>query len=223
MTPLERSRFAADVDAVATANSTPTRFGLLDSARQLIDSARANIRAHHGWTSGIADCLLDLKSCCAVIWCQACVTGQLAERVWRTRHLCALVASVLSVCAVGSFVTNWMPAPCNPQHDVEYSYDDEYAACVDAYQISAWYVTASIMGFIFCLATCVITALIRAHVRKRDNIPATVCEGADDYFCACCCLPCTQCQLIRHELGRSSADRYRLLSSDCSADGAMLV
>ena len=136
--------------------------------------------------------------------------------------LCALIASALSLCAVASFVSNWVPPPCD-QKDVTYSYDDAYAACAQSYYSSFGYVVISTLGLVFCLASCVITALVRAHVRKRDSIPATVCEGADDYCCAGCCLPCTQCQLLRHELGRSSADRYRLLSSDGSADGAMLV
>lgn len=219
MTPLERSRFASEA-----ANGPQT--GALDSARAWLNSARQNIASHHGWTSGCADCLQDGKSCIIVIFCQACVTGQLAERVWRRKYLCATVATLLSICALASLTERLMPLPCAGEAPIDYTYgddDSQFVACASAYYSSGWYVSLAVLGWLFCLGSCVITAMVRAHIRRRDQIPATVCEGADDYCCACCCLPCTQCQIIRHELGRTSAERYRFLSADGSADGAMMV
>jgi hypothetical protein len=98
---------------------------------------------------------------------------------------------------------------------------------------------AGIFGCGMCVLTTLVRSYIRKrdnipvtgecrsppHVRMRRNGPLlspfvsfvrdafpSVCAGLDDVACAVCCLPCVQCQLMRHE-GMTSG-RYSLASSD---------
>ena len=97
--------------------------------------------------------------------------------------------------------------------DKDGDYDaKDYAFCDGIYYSSAQYAIASILAGIFGCGMCVLTTLVRSYIRERDSIPATLCAGLDDVTCAICCLPCVQCQLMRHE--GMTQGRYHLTSSD---------
>ena len=124
------------------------------------------------------------------------------------------MAAVLWIGALGSLMVNYYEPPCSGKDvDQDGDYDTlDFAACDGVYYSSGQYALASFFAGIFGCGMCVLTTLVRSYIRKRDNIPATVCAGLDDLTCAVCCLPCVQCQLMRHE-GMTSG-RYSLSSSD---------
>jgi Cys-rich protein (TIGR01571 family) len=175
MTPLERSRFAAD-----SANAeSPSR---LDSARQWIDSARQNVMTHHGWTTGLGDCCSDCTSCCSVIVCAPTVVGQLTEKMWPSsssigpfKFTCLIVAAILWTGALGSLMVHYYSPPCSGKDmDEDGDYDTlDYAACDGIYYNSGKYAIASFLAGIFGCGMCVLTTLVRSYIRKRDNIPVT--------------------------------------------------
>ena len=236
MTPLERSRFAADS---ANGEESPMPLGPLGSAREFINTTQENIRTHHGWSSGIGDCCADCKSMIAVTACQATTTGQLVERTWRKKNSCICVAAILWMGAIGNLVVNYYSPVCTAGMDVNgdgavnqaelakgldanadglISQDEladkteDFYDCEQAYYTSGRYAIASLLGSIFVVGLAVLTMLLRRHIRKRDSIPVTVCAGLDDCVCAVVCLPCVQCQLMRHE--GMVGDQYRLVSPD---------
>lgn len=115
MTPLERSRFAAD--SANTEEAQP--LGPAGSARQWVDQTRESIRSHHGWTSGLGDCAADCKTCCAVCFCQPIVVGQLIERVYRRKWSCLLITAFLALGASGNLFATWYEPPCEKVYDTD--------------------------------------------------------------------------------------------------------
>ena len=87
----------------------------------------------------------------------------------------------------------------------------------DEYYSSGRFLAASVFGTFFLLGMCFLTMLGRSHIRKRDSIPVTVCTGFDDCCCAALCLPCVQCQLMRHE-GLTGENGYLVVSPDGATD-----
>jgi len=168
--------------------------------------------------------------------------GQLVERIWRRKYSCIVIATVLWIGAVGNLISTWyLPSNCDDYMDVNSdgvvnqqelmvaadSNQDglitgnemragvqPYYDCQSRYYSSAAFITFSTLGGIFLCGMCCLTMLVRRHVRHRDNIPATVCAGLDDCLCATCCLPCAQCQIMRHE-GLIGA-KYKLFSPNGS-------
>jgi len=113
MTPLERSRFAANVAMASEAAPRSGLLGAIDSARLALDTARQNIIAHHGWTTGVGDCLLDVTSCCAVVWCFPTVLAQFAERLLSQRRFtCVLVGLVLWLGLAATFAFAYYRPAC---------------------------------------------------------------------------------------------------------------
>ena len=155
---------------------------------------------------------------------------------------CIVIATVLWIGAVGNLISTWyLPSNCDDYMDVNSdgvvnqqelmvaadSNQDglitgnemragvqPYYDCQSRYYSSAAFITFSTLGGIFLCGMCCLTMLVRRHVRHRDNIPATVCAGLDDCLCATCCLPCAQCQIMRHE-GLIGA-KYKLFSPNGS-------
>ena len=237
MTPLERSRFAAE----SANEEAPQRLGPLGSARRWMDQTTETIRSHHGWTSGLGDCCSDCKSCCVVMICQSTVVGQLLERLTRRKWTCVVVSSLLWLGALANLCADWYTPSCSgymdDNHDgtvsdhelarnIDANQDGEasvsemegamqpYLDCQGAYYASTPFLLTTFLGSSFMLGVCVLTWCIRAQIRKRDNIPPTVCSGLDDCICALCCLMCTQCQIMRHE--GLVGSKYRLFSPDGS-------
>lgn len=262
MTPLERSRFAASALNEDSELTTQPLGDALDSARQWVAQTRENIAEHHGWTTGLCECYSDLKSCCAVMVCEATVAGQLYERLWQREGSCVVIASILWVGSFGSLLVNYWDIfpPCtsamllfdaqlegggdangdgtvtgtelraaldlNNDGNLTYgevfktvdSASSQYDECVTAFYNSPAYYCASVLGFVFFCGMCVLTMAVRRRVRERDQIPATVCAAVDDCACVCCCLMCTQCQIMRHE--GLVGSRYKLLSPDGTSEFA---
>jgi len=235
MTPLERSRFAAD--SAISEEAQP--LGPAGSARQWVDQTRESIRSHHGWTSGLGDCAADCKTCCAVCFCQPVVVGQLIERVYRRKWSCLLITVLLALGASGNLFATWYEPPCEKvydmDHDGELTHEElnadangdgmitttelvdkvsPYYDCQQDFYTSGRFIAASVLGVLFVVSACCLTMLVRAHVRKRDSIPVTICSGLDDCICAALCMSCVQCQILRHE--GLVEGRYRLLSPDAS-------
>ena len=166
--------------------------------------------------------------------------GQLVQRyVCRGKFTCMLLATVLWVGAVANLYVTFFKPQCGdpywyaqtadaasdkvvPPTDEEYAKAlEEWRACEDAYYSSSNFAVASVLSTIFASGMCVFTMLVRSFVRDRDRIPATLCAGLDDCVCALCCLPCVQCQLMRHE--GMTGGRYKLVSSDGSSEGLYQV
>lgn len=262
MTPLEQSRFAAGV-AMAADAPRGGLYGALESVRQTLDTARQNIISHHGWTSGVCDCLLDCTSCCAVIWCLPTVLAQFAERVWKIKHTCAFVAVLLWIVTVAQLIYQlYVPScslvPCPPScldasscSECEISevqsgqsrlvFDSEtqqvrvapvqmklsvtrasLEACktVQAYYDSPFFLGIAAVAFVFLPMTCLLTMALRAHIRKRDEIPPTIMAGLDDCLCALACSLCVVSQAMRHE--GLTHGRYKILSTS-GRDEALMV
>ena len=114
--------------------------------------------------------------------------------------------------AIANFIVNWWTPRCVKTVDdiIEYEY------CLESYYYSVFFYTASALSTGFLLISCVVTMLVRRHVRQRDNIPVTVCAGLDDAFCACLCTLCVQCQIMRHE--GMVHGKYNLCSTTGRAD-----
>ena len=235
MTPRERSRFAAD-----TANEEVARpLGPLGSAREFITNARDRLRTHAGWSDGLGDCLTDRKTCLSGMACLPVTSGQLVQRTFGIKKSCITISVILWLCALAHITTDWWEPACGVDADLNDdgrtmngevmdvldANDDNVVtlnevqntqeavyACQRLYYSSPLYVLMSFLGGSFVAATCLITMLLRARIRKRDNIPVTVCAGLDDCCCAIICTPCVQCQLLRHEgLGEG---RYEFTSPD---------
>ena len=196
----------------------------LGSARQWVDETRQNIRSHHGWSTGIGDCCSDCRSCCAVMVCEPTVMSQLVARVARRRQAFYVAAALLWAGAIGNLISLWYVPPCHLVYDANddgrvnaqelYANVDPnddgivtgeelamnaqpYNDCQTKYYSSWQFILASVLGSLFIAGMCLMTMLVRAHVRKRDSIPVTVCSGLDDCICALCCLMCVQCQLMQ--------------------------
>lgn len=197
----------------------------LDSARQWINDTRRNIISGHGWTSGIFDCCSDCKSCWVVMVCGPTVTGQLFERVYSKKWVCATLATILWLCAIGNFWYSWLAPPCGGEvySFYQYSYDENsdgdtatatppaVAAC-KKYNSSPWPVLGALAASTIFLLMCFLTAYVRHFVRTRDSIPPTIgCGILDDLVCGGCCTACVQCQIMRHE---GLTERYKLVSPD---------
>ena len=239
MTPLERSRFAAEQANEEVAQPLDP----IESARQMVDRVRQNIRSHNGWSTGVGDCASDWKSCFAVMCCSPTVMGQLVERIWRRKYACIVVAVTLWIGMIGLLFSTFYSPPCAAYldtnsdgvitqqeltNDIDANSDGAVSGqevvdkvqpfydCEGAYYSSARYVLASTLGSTFLLCACCLLMSMRAHIRNRDEIPVTVCAGLDDCLCAAACLPCVQCQLMRHE-GLTGKD-YRFISPDGTAD-----
>lgn len=160
--------------------------------------------------------------------------GQLVQRyVCRGAFTCTLIATFLWIGAVANVYVTFVKPPCGdpywyshtddtaPTEEEYVKYLDEWRACEDAYYSSSSFAVASVLSTIFASGMCVFTMLVRSFVRDRDRIPATLCAGLDDCVCALCCLPCVQCQLMRHE--GMTGGRYKLVSSDGASEGLYQV
>ena len=78
------------------------------------------------------------------------------------------------------------------------------------------YTLFATLSFLLSLCLWGFTWAIRRRIRTRDRIPATCCGcGLDDPVCALFCMPCVQCQVMRHE--GMTYGRYDL----CSPTGQM--
>ena len=163
----------------------------LDSARQWLDSTRQAIMTGHGWTTGLGDCCLDFTSCLSVVACAPAVVGQLAQRVFNKKYLCAIITATLWIGTLASFFFYWYTPKCEA-HDYDtvaeyYDAVDDYYSCYDEYYTSPFYYVAATLSVLATVSTCVITMIVRQHVRERDRIPVTMCSGLDDCFCSCIC------------------------------------
>ena len=95
--------------------------------------------------------------------------------------------------------------------DGDYDPADVYG-CEGAYYESWQFLLASTLGSTMLIIMCLLTMRLRSFIRERDNIPTTLCAGMDDCVLACCCMPCVQCQIMRHE--GMVASRYTIVSCD---------
>lgn len=121
MTPLERSRFAAGVAQSAGeerefADDVPEQTGLVGSARRWIDSTRKSVITGHGWTTGLCDCFLDVKSCFASFCLGPIVLAQLIGRIWRSRTICLFIAVVLSIGGLANFFVGSWDSGCTLEY-----------------------------------------------------------------------------------------------------------
>jgi len=201
------------------------------------------LRSHAGWSDGLGDCLADRKTCLSGMACLPITTGQLVQRTCGIKKSCITLSVILWVCALANIVSNWWAPNCGVDADLNDdgrtmqgevmdvldTNDDNVVtlqelvgsqetiySCQHLYYSSPFYMLMSFLGGSFIFATFVITMLVRAHIRKRDNISHTICAGLDDCCCALVCTPCVQCQLLRHEgLGEG---RYELTSPDGAPD-----
>ena len=147
------------------------------------------------WSSGLFDCMLDLRTMAAVICCMPTTTAQIFARLsgWRNpANLCFVLAVVIWLCVMaGSIPTQALSK-----------------------ETAAFLAQVSAGGAVL---TCVLTCASRMAVRRRDGIVERT-QWPVPSFCidcvyATCCTGCTQCMMLRHEgLG---GGQYEL----CSRDG----
>ena len=167
------------------------RFGAAPAYPEAADVAQGEPQ----WSSGLFDCMLDLRTSAAVIFCMPTTTAQIFARLsgWRNpANLCFVLAVViwLSVMA-GSIPTQALSK-----------------------EAAAFLAQVSAGGAVL---TCVLTCASRMAVRRRDGIVERT-QWPVPSFCidcvyATCCTGCTQCMMLRHEgLG---GGQYEL----CSRDG----
>ena len=180
-----------------------------------VTSAGMPVRA---FNSGLCDCFNDCCSCCAVSFCAPTVVAQLTERVLNPgRHTCVIVGlflwsgALINVCL--------QEPPAQGGEDVTVSVGDDIMFHVSGSESSGsespWYIGA--FAGVMSLALFILTCQVRRTIRRRDNIPATVCAGAiDDVLLSCCCLCCVQAQIMRHE--GLIGGRYKLTSNDGFAE-----
>ena len=178
------------------------------------------------WRSMLFGCGSDLPICCAVCCCHWVTTGQLYERAVRKRMLtrlpllsCASIAMFIfgmdlyhqtmrSLFSSGTYLwinqagaegqlvnifdpSAWVNATLDPKVDDEPGI--EHSAAVMLLYIG------ELCAALASLCACAIVCTVRAALRRRENIASQCCGSAEDCFCACCCNPCTQCMLLRHE------------------------
>mgnify|MGYP006133953661 CR=1 FL=1 len=144
------------------------------------------------WSSGTFDCCADSGICCSVVFCGPITTAQLyAKFVAARQGVCVIAAVLLWIAALASFAQS----ADGDEKDTELPFQ--------------W--TAGVMALLGAIAgvagifTCITTCLAKRALRARDGIVEegcwTECAGVEDCLCASFCAACTQCMLLRHDLG----------------------
>ena len=96
----------------------------------------------------------------------------------------------------------------------------EACKTVQAYYDSPFFLGIAVVAFVFLPVTCLLTMALRAHIRKRDEIPPTIMAGLDECLCALACSLCVVSQAMRHE--GLTHGRYKILSTS-GRDEALMV
>ena len=78
---------------------------------------------------------------------------------------------------------------------------------------------ARVLEIAWWVICTVLLMIIRSNLRKKYNIPPTVCGPYDDCCCAFWCTPCVACQMWRHMTGNSPQAKgcscYQELNHGC--------
>ena len=182
------------------------------------------VRETGGFSSGLCDCCNDCCSCFAVCCCAPTVISQLVQRtIYRKRGTCVILAIVLWAGMVANLISG---TSARGTATISYSYDDStdstdssISTKTDASksQMSGSFLLLNLLGLaggLFGLAMCLLTCMVRRHIRRRDGIEAQLCSACDldDCILSCCCLCCTQAQIMRHE--GLVGGHYKLTATD---------
>lgn len=184
------------------------------------DGVVAGFSAPQRWRHGLCDCFGDCCVCMAVCCCWAVTPAQIYEKAVRA-NLCQ---RTMGCGCMGIFLLLALLYILNDVfNSIAYSYYNNitFADCCDQEFWESlnqdnsdhkWaFEVAEVCLFFASIITCCIVCHVRQQIRRRDQIPATICpETCEDCCCAWCCGPCTECQLLRHE-GVTSA-KYSLCS-----------
>lgn len=140
------------------------------------------------WSSGTFDCCADGGICCSVVFCGPITTAQLyAKFVAARQGVCVIAAVLLWVAALANFAQS--------------ADADEKDTELPAGVMALLGAIAGVAGIFTCITTC----LAKRALRARDGIVEegcwTECAGVEDCLCASFCAACTQCMLLRHDLG----------------------
>lgn len=197
------------------------------------------------WRSMLFGCGSDIPICCAVCCCHWATTGQLYERAVRKRMLTRL--PMLSCVSIAMFIFGmdlYHQTIRSLFSSGTYLWFNQAAEgqLVNIFDPSAW-VNASVVevddepaiehsaavmllyigelcAALASLCACAIVCTVRGALRRRENIAPQCCGAAEDCVCACCCNPCTQCMLLRHELHGlkpGTNEQYQLCSKTASS------
>uniref|UniRef100_A0A7S0JCB6 Uncharacterized protein n=1 Tax=Calcidiscus leptoporus TaxID=127549 RepID=A0A7S0JCB6_9EUKA len=144
----------------------------------------------------------DYLTCCAVFWCYPGIPlGQLWERRKGPKGICVKIA-VLTVVLLAVF---FLLSTIGAVKGIDACLVGFRGACLHTSDILNFilFIISLILRilFIFCLNFILFTLLtkLRAHIRRRDQIAETQCNGCEDCCCAFWCAPCLTSQLLRHE------------------------
>lgn len=184
------------------------------------------------WRTSLCSCFEDCYICCAVCCCHQITVGQLYERAAQKAIISRLPMATCMSIAIFLFVLD----SSKNVIDTVAGNDDSFstflsgAASGNLFNASIWEETenpkpeadagtrtlltiSEILGAISFFTVLAIVCTVRRAVRTREGIPAECCGDCEDFCCACCCNPCTQCMLLRHEkMGCVGANEY----SPCS-------
>ena len=168
----------------AVSSSSYQRFGPeaveVAHAEPVIDRGQP---AEPQWSSGLFDCLLDLRTSAAVLCCMPTTTAQIFTRVSGGRNpanLCVVLAVLLWLCVLAG----GLPSQALSRETA-------------AFLWRVWAAGAAL--------TLVLTCASRVAVRRRDGIVERSLLGTPvpslciDCAYTVCCTGCTQCMLLRCE------------------------
>jgi len=174
------------------------------------------------WKSDVLDCFADGRTCCVVFWLGCIPVAQLWERIKGPKGAClsiTIIFALLTGLYVYTIALDMLVfqsrAACRASISADERLDCErhgagksIEARTEPYENFGQFLSICIS----VLALILLTKL-RSHIRQRDRIAETQCNGCEDFCCALWCSSCLTCQLLRHE-GLKGAE-YKL----CDAKG----
>lgn len=194
------------------------------------------------WKTGVCGCCEDCSTCCAVTWCYPCIPlGQLWERVKGPNGICLKIALLLAALVMGIVLLQSIGVVKGMEAAYDYGYwygkthpgsvingrltpsaaAEVQAGATENYRArSGQYLDiAQFLSVIVFIIVIILLIKLRAHIRQRDQIAETQCNGCEDCCCAFWCAPFLTCQLLRHE--GLTGTNYKLCNAKGGKDAAV--
>lgn len=165
------------------------------------------------WRDGICNCLANVwPSCCTACFCPGCFAGQMYEKQFRNKGFlgespCVKICAFFVIVYVVTNVCSGVAVAEGGMKTHVYA-GWQQTGTSTAYKLASH--TRNIVSSLACLALVLLVFIVRQSIRVKYGIVPdeyffnACCTRAsekavvEDAVCACCCTPCTICQMARH-------------------------